>query len=161
MRLRVGCHIRRLGRPERDTTSGGNYESATVDPSALMLAMWSKERMSNSSEEDDIFGLRIGYGVERKLWAALVGIDLSGEYYPEESSYTSGIPDYRILGRFYAKIPVFKDSEILTLRLDSIESGNRAWGGIDLESSAVQNFSASITLMSAVIRFQIKNLSWF
>ncbi len=39
-----------LGDPNGMAHGAGNYESATIDPLALTLAMWSKEQMSNSSE---------------------------------------------------------------------------------------------------------------
>lgn len=112
----------------------------------------------NSEDEDDTYGVRTGYGWEGSKGSFTFGLSCSGEYYASDGDLPNGIPRYRFLGRAFVKVPVFNESEILTIRFDSIETGKRSWGEIELDQAAVQNFSASISLMSAVIRFQIKNL---
>ncbi len=111
----------------------------------------------NASEDRDIYGMRAGYRGEEEFWGMRTGYSLNGEYYIEKDDLPEGIPEYRFLGGVYVKIPVFGKSETLTIRFDSIETGPRRWAGTELEAAAVQNFSASVTLMSAIIRFQFKN----
>lgn len=115
----------------------------------------------NSSVTQEVSGVRAEYGDNGEYRGAKYGYKLAGEYFLNRSDYSSGIPEYRVSGNLYLKIPVFKDTETLTLRFDSIETGKRSWGTVNLEPAAVQNFSASITIMSAIVKFQIKNIMDF
>ncbi len=115
----------------------------------------------NSSDIQDVSGVRAEYGDYGEYRGAKYGYKLAGEYFLNRSDYSNGIPEYRVSGNLYLKIPVFKDTETFTLRFDSIETGRRSWGTVDVEPAAVQNLSASITIMSALIKFQIKNIMDF
>jgi len=113
--------------------------------------------LANDEEERDLYGMRAGYRREGEFWGMKTGFSLNGEYYHDREDLPDGVPQYRFLGGLYLKIPVFDRSETLTIRLDSIETGARRWGTTKLDAAAVQNLSASITLMSSIIRFQVKN----
>ncbi|MDZ7860112.1 MAG: Plug domain-containing protein [Candidatus Krumholzibacteriota bacterium] len=119
------------------------------------------DKLYNSSETQEVSGVKAQYGTSGKYRRARYGYNISGEYFISSNDYRYGIPQYRVNGNFYLKIPVFKDSETLTLRFNTIETGRRNWGSVDLEPAAVQNFSASITLMSALIKVQVKNIMNF
>ncbi|HMA76431.1 MAG TPA: TonB-dependent receptor plug domain-containing protein [Candidatus Krumholzibacteriaceae bacterium] len=112
----------------------------------------------NSSETQKVSGVKAEYSTSGKYRQARYGYNISGEYFINSNEYRYGVPEYRVNGNFYLKIPVFKGTETLTLRFNSIETGRRDWGSVDLEPAAVQNFSSSITLMSALIKLQVKNI---
>ncbi len=111
-----------------------------------------------SEGEADIVGLRSRITGTGLVYGAGYGYSLGAEYFASRSDYTQGVPEYRILARIYLNRPSFKGTEMLTLRLDAVETGRRDFCGVRLGRYMVLNFSASMTVMSAVVRFQYLNL---
>ncbi|MCD6379874.1 TonB-dependent receptor plug domain-containing protein, partial [bacterium] len=122
-----------------------------------IIAENNNNELYNSSNIEEVSGIRAEYGVDGKYRGSRFGYKLAGDYFLTGNDYTDGIPEYRVSGNLFLKMPVFKDTETLTLRFDSIETGRRSWGTMVIEPAAVQNFSVSITLMSALIKLQIRN----
>ena len=97
------------------------------------------------SDNGDILGLR--YGVAASL-----------ELYGERSELTRGIPEYRIVGGLLLQRDVFKETETLSLRCDAEIVGERVWEGIDLPAYMTYDVSLSMTILSARVAFQYRNI---
>jgi hypothetical protein len=113
----------------------------------------------NADDTGELSGALIRLRRELAWNRFVLEADAGGEYlfvsgYPEE-----GVPEYRGVGNLYIRFPLFRKTEIMTLHLNSIIYGRREWRGELTGRAAVHNFSLSMTLMSALIRFQYKNLT--
>jgi hypothetical protein len=91
------------------------------------------------------------YGIEYRVSASV-------EYFERRSAYSFGVPEYRGLGGVLLGRKVFKDTETISVRYDAELVGKRPWSDDDLGAYTVHDVSASLTLLTARIVFQLKNL---
>jgi hypothetical protein len=80
------------------------------------------------------------------------------EGYPERGALADGVPVYRAMGEVGVQRRVFEGTELFSLKLDSEAAGRRWWGGEALPPYRVFNVSASISIMSARVIYEYKNL---
>lgn len=108
--------------------------------------------------DTEVAGVR---GRSRAEWRFL-GMDwgycAGGEYFGKRSDNTAGIPEFRAYAGVYVRRLSFKETEKLTLRFDSYITGESRWGAVELEGYNVHNISLSLTVMSAVVRCEMRNL---
>jgi hypothetical protein len=95
-------------------------------------------------------GMRI-LGFDCRLTAGIEG-------YPERGALADGVPVYRAMGEVGVQRRLFQDTELFSLKLDSEAVGRRWWGGAALPPYRVFNLSASISIMSARVIYEYKNL---
>jgi hypothetical protein len=86
------------------------------------------------------------------------GVSFGMEAFSRRSDWTPGIPRYRLAGGVRISRRVFKETEVVTLRYDVQSCGRRSWGDAELGGYSVHDVTVSMTLLSAVIRFQVKNV---
>jgi hypothetical protein len=80
------------------------------------------------------------------------------EGYPERGALADGVPVYRATGEMGVQRRIFEGSELFSLKLDSEASGKRWWGATALPPYRVLNASASISIMSARVTCEYKNI---
>ncbi|MBU8921532.1 MAG: Plug domain-containing protein [Bacteroidales bacterium] len=112
----------------------------------------------NSGGESEVAGGRLKYSDNGSRFGIDYGYLLSAEYFSNRSKFTYGVPEYRLLGGIFLKRLSFKDTETITLRMDSVANGERDWPGATLGRYTVHNLSFSCTVMSAVIHLQYNNI---
>ena len=112
----------------------------------------------NSAGRNEVSGIRAG--LDRSFaWRRFdLRLEAGGEYFFDRSGLGSGIPEYGAVGNLYLSFPIFKETEVMTIHLNSIVFGEREWNEQGADPAAVHNFSLSMTLMSALVRFQYKNI---
>ena len=80
------------------------------------------------------------------------------EGYPERGSLAGGVPVYRARGEAGLQRRIFSGSELFSLKLGSETAGRRWWGGTALPPYRVFNVSASLSIMSARVTYEYKNI---
>lgn len=117
-------------------------------------AVWS------SAGSDDVAGIRGLLGGSGAT--GLLGFDyrwrLSGVWYADKAVLTESVPSYAVRGSLQLSRPSFRATELFVLRIDGLESGERRWGDAALDRFLAIDLSASITVIGAVVRFEMKNL---
>ncbi len=85
-------------------------------------------------------------------------LSLGGEGYAEREALASGVPEYRILGEFGLGRRLFDGKELLTAGISAELAGRRAWPDETLPVYRVLDFKSSLTIMSARVSFEMRNL---
>ncbi len=140
------------------------YNSLWVDlfarreKSRIILTGSSDSLVYRSEGEGEVAGgkARFVYGAEYLGFG--YNFDLGFELFGKRSEWTPGIPRYRFAGRFRLRRRVFRESEVVTFRWDSEASGERQWYDVELGAYSVHNITLSMTLMGAVLKFQLRNV---
>jgi hypothetical protein len=86
----------------------------------------------------------------------LLSIGIEG--YPERGALAGGVPVYRAIGEAGLQRRIFAGSELFSLKLGSEAAGKRWWGGAALPPYRVFNVSASLSIMSARVTYEYKNI---
>ena len=105
-----------------------------------------------------VTGLRSRYTKGGDLFGFHYGVNASLELFGERSDITSAIPEYRVRGGLLLRREVFKATEILSFRWDLELVGDREWGESDLPEYMTHDLSCSLTLLSARVSFQYRNI---
>jgi hypothetical protein len=94
--------------------------------------------------------------------ARILGFDcllsMGIEGYPERGALADGVPVYRASGEAGLQRRIFAGSELFSLKLGSESAGKRWWGGAALPPYRVFNVSASLSIMSARITYEYRNI---
>jgi outer membrane cobalamin receptor len=94
--------------------------------------------------------------------AKILGFDcllsIGVEGYAERGALVGGVPVYRATGEAGLQRRIFSASELFSLKLGSEASGKRWWGGTALPPYRVLNASASLSIMSARVIYEYKNI---
>jgi hypothetical protein len=116
------------------------------------------EYMSNDS--DDVIGLRASLTGDGSTGLASFdyGWRLTGYWFADRAEITPGVPEYSIRGGIWLSRPSFSRTELFTIRIDATETGSRLFPGIELDRYALLDFSLSLTVLGAVVRFEMKNI---
>lgn len=85
-------------------------------------------------------------------------LSLGIEGFPQRSGLAPGIPRYRALGEVGVRHGIFKGSELVSIKLNAEAAGERSWDGTDLGPYRVFDLSASLSIMSARVSFDFKNM---
>jgi hypothetical protein len=92
----------------------------------------------------------------------IAGFDCSlgaaAELYGKRSDDTPGIPAHRFTGQLSMRHRVFKGTELLTVKLDGEFVGRRSWEGTPLGAYGLLDAAASLTIMSARVSFEYRNI---
>ncbi|MBN2071438.1 MAG: TonB-dependent receptor plug domain-containing protein [Candidatus Krumholzibacteriota bacterium] len=111
-----------------------------------------------SSGRSDVTGIRSSINGDGKAFGIDLAARAGGEYFGKRSDFTYGIPEYRITGEIRIKRRFFKDTETLMLMLGGAIVGPRDWDGIELGRYTILNASFSMTVMSAIVKIEMRNL---
>ncbi|HSG27731.1 MAG TPA: outer membrane beta-barrel protein, partial [Candidatus Krumholzibacterium sp.] len=106
----------------------------------------------------DVTGTRGRFRWDSRMFGMDYGCILTAEYYADRNDHTFGIAEYSILGSAYISRRSFKETETVMLRFDGVSSGERSWGDLTLDPFWTADLTFSITVMSAVIQLQYKNV---
>lgn len=103
-------------------------------------------------------GFRARFAGHRRILGVDCSLSLGVEGYPERGALAQGVPSYRGRGEVALQRPVFGDSELLSVRLDSELAGERRWDEATLGAYHAFGVSAYLSIMSARVSFEYKNL---
>lgn len=106
----------------------------------------------------EVLGIRGSYKRLGEIIGIGFGLFLSMELFEERSDWTPGIPDYRLLSRLHLERRFFGDTELVSINWDTEVVGDRMWEGAELGAYSVNNLSASVTVLGARVRFQLRNI---
>ena len=94
--------------------------------------------------------------------AKILGVDcaaaVSGEGYPEREALADGVPSRRLLAEIALSRRILGGTELLSAGLAVEFAGKRSWPAGELPSYRVLDFRASLTIMSARVSFELRNL---
>ncbi|MGD1048748.1 MAG: hypothetical protein ABR899_08375, partial [Candidatus Krumholzibacteriaceae bacterium] len=93
-----------------------------------------------------------------KLLGADCTLSLGLEGYPERGALAQGVPTYRATGEVAVDRRILGGSELVSLKIDSEFDGERQWSAERLPAYHVLNAAASLSIMSARVSFEYKNL---
>jgi len=139
-------------------------------PGKAVLSLFARELKSTIALADSqpsvygsfyggsVLGARASYFFSRRFLGNDFSASLSMEAYPERSEYIQGVPSYRVLSSMYIKRRVFKDTELLTVGLNGELAGKRDFEGRTLDEYFTVDLFASLTIMSARVHFQWRNI---
>jgi outer membrane cobalamin receptor len=105
-----------------------------------------------------VAGLRARFGGELRILGIDCGLSLGVEGYPERGALARGVPSYRGTGEVSMQRRIFEESEILSVRFRSELAGERRWGETALGAYHVLDASAFLSIMSARVSFEYKNI---
>ena len=113
-----------------------------------------------SDGSDDVIGLRAS--IRGGGAAGVASFDytwrLTGYWFADRAEITPGVPEYHVRGGIWLSRPSFKKTEIFTIGLSASETGSRLFPGIELGRYVLLDLSLSITVIGAVVRFEMKNM---
>jgi hypothetical protein len=108
--------------------------------------------------EDEVLGARIAAAQRRAILGIDCGYSFSAEYNGSRGDYAAGIPEYRLSGGVDLKRSSFKNTETATLGICGVHAGESRWGDASLEGYSVLNASLAVTVMSAVVHLEWRNI---
>jgi hypothetical protein len=114
----------------------------------------------SSTGKDDVIGMRgrISGDGSTGMLGFDYGYTLSGTWFFDRAEITEGVPEYSIkLGVWFSRLS-FKETERFILRMDICEMGESSFGSARLGRYNVIDLSASITVMGAIVKFEVLNL---
>jgi hypothetical protein len=114
----------------------------------------------SSAGDDDVIGVRARLGGTGSihLFGFEYGYALSGAYYLDRAEITHSVPEYSVkLGAWLSRLS-FKKTERFVLRLDMAEVGKSLHGQERLGRYFLADVSASITVMGAIVKFEVLNI---
>ncbi len=113
-----------------------------------------------SEGSDDVFGLRASLrgGGSTGLASFDYHWRLTGYWFADRAEITPGIPEYHVHGGLWLSRPSFKKTELFTIGVFASDTGSRFFHGTELGRYALLDLSASITVMGAVVKFEMKNI---
>jgi hypothetical protein len=83
---------------------------------------------------------------------------LAAEGFPDRKGIAFGIPTYCGVGELCFKRRLFRGSELLSIKLEAEAVGERAWSTVTLAPYRVYNIAACMSIMSARVSFDFKNI---
>jgi hypothetical protein len=113
-----------------------------------------------SDGSDDVIGLRASLRGGGATGVASFDFrwQLSGYWFADRAEITPGVPEYHMLGGLWLTRPSFKKTETFTVGVLASETGSRHFPGAELGRYTLVDLSASLTVLGAVVRFEMKNI---
>jgi hypothetical protein len=113
-----------------------------------------------SEGSDDVFGLRASLRGGGSTGVASFDYHwrLTGYWFADRAEITPGVPEYHVHGGLWLSRPSFKKTELFTIGVFASDTGSRFFHGTELGRYALLDLSASITVMGAVVKFEMKNV---
>lgn len=124
-------------------------------------------RIVSLSEYEKVYAVRedeivAGANARANLTRTISGFDCSFamncEGFPEREALEDGVASFTFRSNVEIARRVFKETEILSMGIGCEYSGKRSWRGQELSDFIVMDFRSSMTLLSARIKFEIRNL---
>ncbi len=136
------CSLSLFGRSER---------------SAILLS-GADPAVYRSQRSGRVAGARGRFAGMKSILGFRCSLSLGVEAYPERRGIAPGVPEYRAAGEVGVQHRVFKGSELVSVKLSSQVAGERSWNGNELGPYHVHDLSASLSIMSARVSFELKNV---
>jgi hypothetical protein len=130
----------------------GRHETSRILLSGADSAVY------RSAGSGSVAGARGRFAGRAKILGFDCLLSVGVEGYPERGALADGVPVYRASGEAGVQRRIFAGSELVSLKLDSEAAGKRWWGGTALPPYRVLNVSGSISLMSARVICEYKNV---
>ncbi len=113
-----------------------------------------------SDGRDDVIGLRAALrgGGSTGVASFDYGWKLTGYWFADRAEITPGVPEYHVRGGIWLSRPSFKRTELFIIGLNASETGSRLFPGAELGRCTLLDFSLSITVLGAVVKFETKNI---
>ena len=105
-----------------------------------------------------VAGARARFAGRMRLLGTDCTLSLGLEGYPERGALAQGVPTYRGTAQMGFEHRVFEGSELVSFKIDSEFDGERQWSTGRLPACHVLNAAASLSIMSARVSFEYKNL---
>jgi len=105
-----------------------------------------------------VAGARARFAGHLRLLGTDCTLSLGLEGYPERGALAQGVPTYRGTAQMALERRVLEGSELVSLKIDSEFDGAREWSTGTLPAYHVLNAAASLSIMSARVSFEYKNL---
>lgn len=128
------------------------------DETSRILLSGADSAVYRSEGSGTVAGARGRFAGHAKIigFDCLLSIGIEG--YPERGALADGVPVYRATGEAGVQRRIFAGSELFSLKLGSEAAGKRWWGGTALPPYRVFNISASLSIMSARVTYEYKNI---
>ncbi len=83
---------------------------------------------------------------------------LRGYWFADRAEITPGVPEYYARAGLWLSRPSFKKTELFTIGVYASETGSRLFHGVELDRYSLLDLSVSLTVIGAVVRFEMKNI---
>ncbi|MDD4857245.1 MAG: TonB-dependent receptor [Candidatus Krumholzibacteria bacterium] len=138
--------------------SGASLSLFGRDERSLVVVSGDDPAVYRSDGSGRVAGVRTGFAGSRRILGIDLGLSLGFEGYPERGALARGVPSYRGTGELSMRCPIFAKSETLSIKLDSELAGERRWDDSTLGAYHVLGAAAYLTIMSARVSFEYKNI---
>jgi hypothetical protein len=128
------------------------------DEKSRILLVGADSAVYRSEGSGTVAGARGRFAGSAKILGFDCLLSMGIEGYPERGALAEGVPIYRALGEVGVQRRIFAGSELFSLKLGSEAAGKRWWGGTALPPYRVLNVSASLSIMSARVIYEYKNI---
>jgi hypothetical protein len=128
------------------------------DEKSLIVLAGADSAVYRSEGSGTVAGARARFAGRARIASFDCFLSVAAEGYPERGSLADGVPEYRATGEVGLQKRLLDASELLSLKLGSEASGMRRWGAAELPAYQVFNFSASISIMSARVIYEYRNI---
>jgi hypothetical protein len=105
-----------------------------------------------------VAGARGRFDIGWRLFGVNCSLALGGEGYPEREALARGVPSYRARAEIGLERRLFKQTESFSVGVASEFVGTRSWEAAEIPACYSLDLNASITVMSARVRFELRNL---
>ncbi len=128
------------------------------DEKSRIILSGADSTVYRSKGSGTVAGVRGRFAGRAKILGFDCLLSMGIEGYPERGALAGGVPVYRVQGEAGLQRKIFSASELFSLKLGSEASGTRWWGGTALPPYRVLNASASLSIMSARVIYEYKNI---
>jgi hypothetical protein len=113
-----------------------------------------------SDGSDDVIGLRASLrgGGSTGIASFSYHWQLRGYWFADRAEITPGVPEYYARAGLWLSRPSFKKTESFTIGVYASETGSRLFPGVELGPYSLLDLSVSLTVIGAVVRFEMKNV---
>jgi hypothetical protein len=128
------------------------------DERSLIVLSGDTARVYRPAGSGKVAGVRAGCRGARTILGVDCSLAVDGEGYPERGALGAGVPEYRLRGSARLARRVFSETELLSIVIDSELAGARRWPEATLGAYHVLDAAACLTIMSARVSFEYKNI---
>jgi outer membrane cobalamin receptor len=138
--------------------SGASLSLFGRSEKSMILLSGSSPAVYRSEGSGTVSGVRARFSGHARILGIDCNLSLGVEGYPGRDVLASGVPRYRAAGEAGLRRRIFSGTELISLKLDSQLAGERQWNGAALPAYHVHNVSASLSIMSARVSFEYRNI---